>query len=83
MSDAGILRRTRELFLSAGKNASVLDALKDALLERGLTDTLPLTRKLREAARKSNGEDWRIKTLDRAIDGEQRKDGATSPSPRP
>jgi hypothetical protein len=76
VSDADILCRTRELFLSAGKNASILTALKDALLERGLTDRLPLTRKLREAARESSGEDWRIKTLDRAIEVEQRKESA-------
>lgn len=66
MTEADVLRRVRELFISSAP--SILGALHIATRETGWTDLGLLIERLRVAARNEDGEDWRIKAIDRAIE---------------
>jgi hypothetical protein len=68
-TDAAILNKTRELFLDAGRNASLLQCLDAAIAQiNPSADRRRFVRALRTVARGSEGEGWQCKTLDRAIE---------------
>ncbi len=76
MSDVtAVLRRAREIFLSRPR-MTLLVSMKDAHGELHWPGPLAeLISLVRSHARDSDGETWRIKALDRAIEAAERGDG--------
>lgn len=76
-SELAILMRAREIFLSRPRHrASVVDALNAASRECGWSGSQSgLHARVREGARDSDGDEWRIKALDRAIEQAKREIG--------